>query len=232
MQRCVAVVPAKRTSRRIQGKNLRHLGGRPLLYYSVRIAQVVPEIDAVYVSSEDEKILSLARELGAETIVRPAPLSRDGVSTREVLEHAYGEIVERLSSAPTEVALLQPPHPLRRVEDVSGAIAAFRARPEADSLFTVAPTDELRARIEDGWLAAEFPLPRVKAEEPEMYWNTGSVYLFRPERSFLKASYFGERIHPYVVERSEIHIDIDYPADLRLAECILEANRERLDHFG
>lgn len=222
----VAFIPAKMTSRRLPRKNLLGLCGRPLLYYSVRAALLTEAIDRVIVSSESEEALAAARGYGAETLTRPERLSRHGVTTAELLRHSYPSFQD----GPDTVVLLQPTHPLRDPGDIHSAIGLLETS-GADSLFAVVRTDELRGSVEGGLFRPEFPLPRDKAAEPEAYRNTGSFYVFRPERTFLGERPFGKRIAAYVLGRPEFEVDIDTASDLRLAECLLRTHAAEFPHF-
>jgi CMP-N-acetylneuraminic acid synthetase len=102
---------------------------------------------------------------------------------------------------------------------------------EFDSLFSVMETDELRGKIVDSVFVPEFSLPRNKAKEPKIYRNTGSFYIFRPERSFLTNSFFGEKIFPFILDRLTYDIDIDYQSDLDLAHCLLYNHKNEFLHF-
>lgn len=222
----VAVVPAKMTSERFPRKNLKNICGQPLLYYSVRVAQLVNVIKEVYVSSEDKEVLSLANSLGAKAIKRPEDLSRAHVTNIDVLRHIHDVLTEK----PDIVVLLQPTHPLRRPKDIQSALDLF-TESDADSLFTVVQADELRGTIEGGFFCSEVPLPRKKEKESKKFRNTGSFYFFRPERTFLTEAPFGNRILPYVLNRAEFEIDINQSHDLTVAECVLRTFTEEFNYF-
>lgn len=223
----IAFIPAKMTSERLPGKNLRMLCGYPLLYYSIKVARLVREIDTIVVSSEDKEVLRIAKELGATPLQRPINLTGAKVTNIEVLKHFYTSLAQKNEI----VILLQPSHPLRDPEDIAKAIILFQ-RVEAEALFSVVKTDQLLGSIEGGFFIPEVPLPRNKADEAVRYRNTGSFYMFRPERSFLTKRPFGKEIVPYVLDRPEFEVDIDNPSDFRLAEFLLLNNKEKFKHFS
>jgi CMP-N-acetylneuraminic acid synthetase len=227
----VALIPAKMTSKRCPNKNMATLMNRPLIYFSIKVAQLVNAVNEIYVSSENEAVLIAARKLSAKTIKRPNHLSLPTITTQEVLRNAYEHLAKNEGFIPDIVLLLQPTHPFRNAADVQEAIEEFSKNTDYDSLLSVKKTDELRGKIHQGRFVSEFPLPRDKKKEPEMYTNTGSFYLFRPKRSFLTASFFGDRIFPYVLNRSTIDIDIDYPEDLETARCLLQTYADRYPQF-
>lgn len=227
----LAVIPAKMTSRRLLRKNLADLCGKPLLYFSIQVAKKVSLISDIYVSSEDEEVLNVAAFYGAIPINRPSKLSLPNITNKDVLRHSYEEAKIRNGISPELVVLLQPTHPLRNPKHIEKAITIMKRNPKYDSLFSVMKTDELRGQIKSNVFKPEFPLPRVKSDEPKMYKNTGSFYIFRPDNSFLTESFFGEKIYPFVLERSPYEIDIDYFSDLELARCLLKTYLSDFPYF-
>lgn len=227
----VAIIPAKMTSQRLPYKNLVDLCGNPLLYYSIEVAKHVSLIDEIYVSSEDENVLTTASSYNVKTIVRPKELSSPEITTQDVLVHAYNVIGEKTGKSPELIVLLQPTHPLRMFSSIEEALQKMISETDYDSLFVVMETDELRGRIIDNCFISEFDLPRNKRTEPKFYKNTGSFYIFRPDRSFLVQSFFGNKIYPYILDRSLFEIDIDYQSDLELARLMLSDYAHAFPHF-
>ena len=227
----VALVPAKLTSVRLPRKNITDLGGYPMFYYSVRVAQICPTIDAVYVSSEAPEILDLATNYGAEIIARPKELSAPDITNQRVLCHALDEITLRRGVAPELIVLLQPTHPLRLPNSIAQGIDQMHADQNADSLLTVVHNDELRGEICNGRFIPEYSMPRDKTLEPELYRNTGSFYIFRVAHTLALGKMFTDSMLPFKLERPEFEIDVDTLSDLILARCILNANREIFSEF-
>jgi len=121
-KRIVATINARGGSKGVPGKNIRDLGGLPLIAWTIREARRSALIDRVIVSSDDEGILAVARSHGADTpFVRPAELARDDTPGVDPVLH----VVEALKPDMYDyIVLLQPTSPLRTVEDIDGCIAA------------------------------------------------------------------------------------------------------------
>lgn len=122
-KRILATINARGGSKGLPGKNIRDLGGLPLIAWSIREARRSACIDRLIVSSDDEGILAVARSHGAETpFVRPPELARDDTPGVDPVLHA----VDALGGpqAYDYIVLLQPTSPLRVVEDIDGCIAA------------------------------------------------------------------------------------------------------------
>ena len=88
MKKVIAIIPARGGSKRIPKKNIRQFAGKPMIAHSIIVAQQSKLFDHIYVSSEDEEILSIAKEWGAEQILRPKELADDHIETAPVVRHA------------------------------------------------------------------------------------------------------------------------------------------------
>lgn len=221
-----AFIPAKMTSRRLPRKNMALLCGQPLIYYSIEAAKKTRNIDDIVVSSEAPEVLDYARAQGAKIHDRNHNLSAHHIRAVDVIRNWY----EMSETKPDKVVLLQPTHPLRLPGDLDRALDQF-AHSDADCLFAVKPEDVLLGQMENGEFLPEYTLPRNKAKEPARYRNTGSFYIFDPQRTFLGKHSFGQKISGYVLENAEFEIDIDHPADMRLAEAMLSTNKDRFSCY-
>ena len=86
----IAIIPARGGSKRLPRKNILDFYGKPLIAWSIIQALQVPEIEKVVVSTDSDKIASVAHEYGAETpFVRPKELAADNSGKFEVFKHAY-----------------------------------------------------------------------------------------------------------------------------------------------
>ena len=108
----LAIIPARGGSKRLPGKNIKMLNGKPLIAYSIEFALNSNEINKVVVSTEDENIAQIAKEIGAEIIKRPIELAQDTTKTAPVLIHAVKEL-EKKGYTPDIIILLQPTCPIR-----------------------------------------------------------------------------------------------------------------------
>ena len=127
----VALITAKGDSKRLPGKNLLEIGGKPLLVHSILYAKCAAKVDRVYVTTDSDEIASVAAEYGAEVIRRGADLAGDA-STDAVIDHA----VENIGRSEIDyLVCLQPDHPGRG--KVLGAILGYATENGLDSVFSV-----------------------------------------------------------------------------------------------
>jgi CMP-N,N'-diacetyllegionaminic acid synthase len=123
-EKILAVIPARGGSKGVLRKNVRLVCGRPLISYTIETALKVQHLlYRVIVSSEDEEIVAIARQYGADVpFLRPSELSSDEVPTLPVLKHAV-EFVEKQDGVTLDwVLLLQPTDPFRNEEDIKAAL--------------------------------------------------------------------------------------------------------------
>ncbi|HDZ73722.1 MAG TPA: acylneuraminate cytidylyltransferase family protein [Aurantimonas coralicida] len=118
----LGLIPARGGSRRVKGKNLRLLGGHPLIGWTIEAAKMTHSLDRLVVSSEDPKILQVAHECGAEALVRPAEMATDEASSYPLMLHALDSLDEPFDY----LCLLQPTSPFRRPIDIDNCIGAAR----------------------------------------------------------------------------------------------------------
>ena len=113
----LGVILARGGSKRLPRKNLRELRGIPLVGWAVKAALGSAWLDRVVVSSDDEEILRVAREYGAEALKRPKHMATDEATSYPPLFHAADRY------RPDHIVLLQPTSPLMRAEDIDMCVA-------------------------------------------------------------------------------------------------------------
>jgi CMP-N,N'-diacetyllegionaminic acid synthase len=237
--RVLAAIPARGGSKGVPRKNLREVGGRPLIAWTLDTALAARHLFAdVVVSTDDPEIAALATDFGLEPpFLRPAELSGDRAPTLPVLQHAVAFLEEKTAGRYDWVCLLQPTAPLRSVADLEEAIAVA-GRGGCDSVISVNRVEAhhpmLMKKIEEGRLLPycleEMEGTRRQDLDPPAYMRNGAIYLTR--RDVLmhggpagRGSIWGETIHPLLMPAERSH-SIDTEIDLRLADILLR-ERER-----
>lgn len=227
--RILGVVPARGGSKGVPGKNLRVVGGEPLIVHTLRTAQAAEALlYRTIVSTDDPEIARVARDAGADVpFLRPHDLATDSVPMVPVLQHAVTSIEEEEGKRIDWVCLLQPTNPFRTVEDLKGAVD-LALQGECDSVISVvrvfAVHPVLMKRIEDGYLEP-FSVPepegtRRQDYDPPAYMRNGAIYLTRREVIMDKGSIWGERIRPFEMPE-ERSIGIDSELEARLVDLLL-----------
>jgi CMP-N,N'-diacetyllegionaminic acid synthase len=222
----IAVIPARGGSKSVPGKNIRSLGGKPLIAWSIDLARQVSEIDRIIVSTDDREIASVGRSFGAEVYARPPHLATDEALVIDALKDLL-QTLEAENQMPEWVTLLEPTCPLRTADDVRECLRLV-AQDGYDSVATFkdAELNPHRAwRLIDGvpevFVAGAIPwLPRQKL--PKAYQLNGAVYVFRAnllsqEANSLLLGKLGAVLMPR--GRSQ---DIDDSVDFTIVEALLK----------
>lgn len=219
-----AVIPARGGSKGIPRKNLKPLGGKPLIVWTIEQVLAAPELTP-YVSTEDPEIADVASAAGAEIIERPGDLAQDTTATEPVVEHAVDVISER-SERPEAVMLLQATSPIRLPGTLSRAVAEFSSS-AVDSMVGVVPepiflwqrSPEVRAL----YPFENRPRRQDVTPEQERFRETGSLYLTRTEIYERQHNRLGGRIGLFVMDPAE-SLDIDTLEDFERAEQWVAGN--------
>jgi len=130
----IAIMPARGGSKGVPRKNVRPVAGKPLLAWNIEAAVNAKAVDAVYVSTDDDEIASVAERYGAKVVRRPQEISGDTASSESALLH----IVEMLVSQgihPEEIVFMQCTSPLTASDDIDACVEKLEL-PGADSAFT------------------------------------------------------------------------------------------------
>ena len=215
--RTIAVIPARAGSRAIPRKNLRLVGGRPLVARTVEVARSVAEIERVIVSTDSRRIASIARHAGAETpFLRPERLASDEAATVDVVRHAV-EWIEADSGPVDLVVTMQSTSPFCRPQTLRLTLAAISDDPEVDSVTTVAEVG-LPLSVVGVIRADRFESLRKASADtrrqvsPPLVRLTGAIYVSR--RALIDAGrLLGDRPAPIMTSGAEA-IDIDDLDDL------------------
>lgn len=220
-----AFVFARAGSKRLKNKNLLDLAGKPLVQHSIDFALGSDFIDRVFVSSDSEEILKIARNSGAEPILRPPELATDESPEIESWKHAIEHVMSRYGDFDKFVSL-PPTSPLRRSEDVESVIGALK--PGIDYSVSItkssnSPWFSMVTRDSDGLvrplIEPEEPLYRHQ-EAPESYDLTAVAFATTP-RYINEVNHLWEGVVSGVEVPRETSIDIDYAIDFQVARALL-----------
>jgi len=220
----MAIIPARGGSKGIPQKNIKKLGEKPLIAYTIEEALRSEYLDHVFVSTEDPEIAEISIKYGAEVIDRPSVLAGDSSKTVDVILHAV-EYLEKNGIRPQIIVLLQPTSPLRNTGDIDAAIKLFLDN-ECDSVISVCEPDHSPFwcfTVNGKYLRPLFD-QRYKntrrQDLPTAVMPNGAIYVSSPESIRKLEGFYGDRTIPYCMppERS---IDIDTPLDFIVAEVLV-----------
>ena len=209
-KRVLAIVPARKGSKGLPLKNIRPLGGKPLLAWPIAAARASAHVDRTIISTDDQGFADIAVEHGAEApFLRPEALAGDTAPSIDFILHAI-DTLEAEGDAYDYLVLLEPTSPLTEGSDVDAALRALEAS-DADAIVGVTaletnhPAFAVRKQgdgriepLQPGGFAA---MPRRQDLEP-VFGLDGSLYIstveaLRRERSFCHARTLGHEMARY-----------------------------------
>ena len=225
--RLLALVPARAGSKRLPGKNIRLLGGKPLIVWSIEVAKSVAGICDVLVSTDDPAIAAVCEKAGALVPwLRPAELATDTASSVDVALHALGWY-ESEKGAVDGLLLLQPTSPFRTRETISKAIALFEKEHGKHPVTSVSPASchpawcfRLNTQCMEPFLGWKNSKTRSQDLEPA-YMLNGALYLIAPQILRRNLSFLATDCRPIVMGNAIECVDIDTELDWRVATAAL-----------
>lgn len=229
----VAFIFARGGSKGLPGKNIRPLGGKPLIAWSIGHACAVKRIDRVIVSTDSEEIAAVARDYGAEVpFMRPAELARDDSPEFPAWRHALGYLRETTGALPEVMVSVPTTAPLRLPLDIENCLDEYE-KGEADVVITV--TDARRSPYynmvktnPDGTVGlVNPPLSQVthRQDAPKVYDMTTVCYVANPIFVMMYNLFEGRVKTVHVpVERA---VDTDTLFDFQIAECLLNIRENK-----
>jgi len=230
----LALIPARGGSKGIIKKNLRLLGGIPLVAHSILQAKASRYVDRVLVSTDDQEIAETSKSFGAEVpFLRPAELAQDLSPDFPVFEHCLQWLESNQRYRPDLVVHLRPTGPLRTREQIDEAIELLERFPEADSVRSVHEPDKSPYKMWrlEGMFMAPFLQGTAIAEHynaprqmlPRVYATNANIGVVRYRTLLDQRSVIGKRVLPYLVRDPQV--DIDTELDLEIAEYLLSRAR-------
>lgn len=218
--RCVAIIPARGGSKGIAGKNLRPVGGVPLVARAIRAALAAPAVDLVVVTTDDDAIAAVAEAEGAEVVRRPDELASDVASSESALLHALDSLAGS-GHHPDTCAFVQCTSPFIDPDDIDATAELVRSG-GCDSAFTGTPNHGFVWRPGPNGMVGvnhDASVRQRRQDRPAELLETGAVYAFSVEGFRTAGHRFFGRIGAHEVPSSRA-LEIDEPADLALADAI------------
>jgi CMP-N,N'-diacetyllegionaminic acid synthase len=222
----LAIVLARGGSKRLPGKNIRLLGDKPLIAWSIDAARSVAEIGAILVSTDDPAIAAVCADGGALVPwLRPAELASDTATSVDAVLHAL-DWYEVQHGAVDGVLLLQPTSPFRSAATLRRGIGLFDAKGRRP-VVGVSPcashpmwTMKLAGDYLAPFLPAQAQVSRAQ-DLPPAYAINGAFYLIAPSDLRAGRSFVGDRTVPLIIDSPREALDIDTAWDWTVAEAVL-----------
>jgi CMP-N-acetylneuraminic acid synthetase len=232
MMRVLAIVPARGGSKRVPRKNVRLLGGKPLVLRAIEAARGARSVARVVVSSDDPEVLAIARAVDpAIALERPAAISGDTAPAIDYVRHALATLEGAGEARFDAVCIVQPSSPLTLSEDIDATVALCE-RTGADSAVSVMKLDHAVHPVKLKTLQGDRLVPYLEEERgrmaehelPALYVRNCAVYVTR-RAAVERGQIIGDDCRGYVMPR-ERSVDINDELDFKFAQFLFaEASR-------
>ncbi len=230
MVEVLALIPARSGSKGIPRKNIKDLGGHPLIAYSIAAGLSSKLVTRTFVTTDNQEIARQALEYGAEVpFLRPEEFARDNTQDLPVFQHALTWLKEQEDYKPDMVVQLRPTSPFRSHSLVDEAVQILIDNPSASSVRGVVPSKQnpyKMWKIQDGGqmiplletdLDEPFNMPRQ--ELPPTFWQTGHIDVIRTQ-TILDGSMSGKNSYACQID-PWFSVDLDSLLDWEGAESRL-----------
>jgi N-acylneuraminate cytidylyltransferase len=223
--RILALIPARGNSKRLPGKNIRLLGGKSLIVWSIEIAKNVSEICDILVSTDNQKIANISKKAGALVPwLRPKKLASDLAKSEDVVIHAL-DWYEKTKGLIDGIILLQPTSPFREKSTIIKSIKLFK-KFNKKTVIGVSKADSKKywtGRSKTVYIKPLLNHQTLKYEkEKNLYVTNGSLYLTSPKNLRKNRSFYRQDCVPLFIKTYKESIDIDTKYDLLVAKEIIK----------
>jgi len=219
----LVIIPARGGSKGIPRKNLRSLAGKPLIYYAIRTAMASKYKPDVYVSSDDDEILSIASQIGSGTLKRDSAIAQDATTLDPVIYDAFHQVQQLKNKQYDLVVTLQATSPLLESASLDEAIARMEADSKIDTMIAAHDDTHLTWKMESDRYFPNYKERLNRQYLTPVFKETGGFLITRP--TFISANNrIGEYVDLYLLEGGE-NIDIDTYEDWNLCEYYLKRKK-------
>ncbi len=219
----IAIIAARGGSKGVPGKNLKEIGGKPLIAHSIKQAYTAGFFKHVFVNTDDKTIAEEAVKYGAEIpFMRPEHLATDTATTLDTLLHAIKEY-EKICDFQS-VFLLQPTSPFRRDKDFKSVLDVMEKGAEAATTYSPAQEHPSRMKIIRNNRVHDIvkePKSLRRQETSCVVVRNGSIYAFRKNLPYEAGTLIPPSHEPVMTDNFSA-VNIDTPFDLLVAKLLWE----------
>ena len=225
----IAIIPARKGSKGLPGKNIKDLIGKPMIAYSIEEALKSKHITEVVISTDCKEIEEVAVKYGAKSpFLRPEHLATDNAKAIDNYIYVIDRINKEFGYDVKEFVVLQPTSPLRKVEDIDGSIELFKGK-NADSVISYTeehhPIEWHKYITDEGKFENIFEERLFNRQEiKKSYFPNGAVFVFDYEL-IKQGKYFSDNSYAYIMPRLR-SVDVDTIEDFKYIEFLMKGGYE------
>lgn len=220
MSNNIVIIPARGNSKRLPNKNIKLLGGIPLLVHSINYAKN-NGIQKIVVSTDSDLIKEISLKENVTVIDRPLELAGDDCSTVSALKHVLNSLEEKFDN----VILLQATNPLRPQSLLKDAIKNFEEG-NFDSLVTVSSLNKKFGVINNGnFQPKNYKFGQRFQDMEQLYFENGLLYISKSDL-IKEGKIIGENNYPFIVNHPFSEVDVDTQEDFEYAEYLFKKSNK------
>lgn len=219
----IAIIPARGGSKRLPGKNIKSLAGKPMIAWTIEAALDSGVFDHVFVSTDSQDIANVATSFGAEVpYLRPCHLATDEATTNDVVTHLVEWFEKKHKQKAAIIAILQPTSPLRNAQHIKEAMQLMKDN-RAKAIISVCeleyPLQYCNQLGDNGSMEGFINSSSIKrTQEYKSYYRlNGALYFFIREYVGKLSEVYSVGTYSYLM-KIKSSIDIDVEDDFYLAE--------------
>jgi CMP-N,N'-diacetyllegionaminic acid synthase len=202
----LGIIPARAGSKRLPGKNVAELGGKPLWRHAVDHAKESGMIEPVVLTTNDPAVLATAQDVW--TINRPDDLAQDDTEMFPVVQHAHERIKLLTGGIFDAVCVLQPTSPFRTAADIANCVALMQDTGAESVVSVFDGPDDLAFKVRHAGRLERLPTIVIP---------NGAIYLLRVDKLERGEDWYGDHAYGYVMPRDR-SLDINVAFDLAVAQ--------------
>lgn len=215
----LAIIPARGGSKSIFRKNIRMVGGKPLIAWTILASLRSKHITKTIVSSEDDEILKISKRFGADILIRPGKYAKDSTPIPPVISDCLAQLDKQKEKFDVLI-LLQPTSPLRDFRDIDSAIELF-LKEKATALISGYEPDKSplkafvinRKGLLEGLVDRAAPFMNRQQLPPAFYAN-GAIYIINVKNFLATKNLLTSKTIPFIMPLGK-SIDIDSLEDIK-----------------
>jgi len=219
----LAIIPAKKRSKRLKNKNIKLLAGKPLISHTIEAAKKSKKITRIIVSTDCPKIAEIAKEYGAEVpFLRPKKLANDKTDNPagliKVCKQVINFILKKENNNISSFIILQPTSPLRLTKDIDKAVEFF-IRKKADAVFSFSKAKPLNWHFHLNRNGNFIQVKKGSKISINNYLLNGAIFIYKTNFINKKINY-NKKCFPFLMSKKR-SIDIDNIDDFKYAEYLI-----------
>ena len=225
----LCTICARGNSKGIKNKNIKFLNGYPLIKYTIEQALNSKIFDEIVVSSDSNKILTLAKKYGVHNLIlRPKELASDKAGKLESIKHALKKVENQNQNKYDVVIDLDVTSPLRKVSDIKKALSLF-LKSKASTVISATPSkknpyyNQVTQSVKGVKLVKSKKAIFRRQDAPKIYDLNASIYIYRRSSLIKSKTIYTKHSQLYIMPE-ERSIDIDNMLDFQLVEYLMKKN--------